>query len=563
MLAFGGKRCRLGQIRFTFHRCTAAKKRPVSRVGPAIFDLTDAAEPASCRPCRLHGGSFYNPVMQGSLGSIIWTICYLTVLIGLSAYGIHRYVIIYLFLKNRKRAVAPAGHFQQLPKVTMQLPIFNEVYVVERLLKSVSEIDYPRELMQIQVLDDSTDDTRELTASCVESLQSRGFNVELIHRVDRTGFKAGALETGLASAESDFVCILDADFVPQPDLLRKTIHFFTDPNVGMIQTRWGHLNRGYSLLTRVQAMFLDGHLLLEQTARSRSGRFFNFNGTAGLWRRSCINEAGGWQHDTLTEDLDLSYRAQLAGWKFIFLPDVITPAELPVDMNGFKSQQHRWTKGSVQTCKKLLPTIWRSHLPLTIKVEATAHLTSNFAYLLLACLCVLLHPSSGGPQAGWARMLLLDVPIFMTASVSVAVFYICAQRELHPRTWMKEILLLPCLLALGVGLSLNNARAVLEAVFNHKSDFARTPKYGIERKSQPWRSCKYMPLKSLLPIAEMAFALYFSYFVWFAIQHGQFISVPFLAMFQIGFLYVSVSSLGQWFPRINLSAERAAITIPA
>jgi hypothetical protein len=381
--------------------------------------------------------------------------------------------------------------------------------------------------------------------------------------VDRTGFKAGALETGLVSAESDFVCILDADFVPQPDLLRKTIHFFTDPKVGMIQTRWGHLNRGYSLLTRVQAMFLDGHLLLEQTARSRSGRFFNFNGTAGLWRRSCIEEAGGWQHDTLTEDLDLSYRAQLAGWKFIFLSDVITPAELPVDMNGFKSQQHRWTKGSVQTCKKLLPTIWRSPLPLLIKIEATAHLTSNFAYLLLACLCVLLHPSIGGPQAGWVRMLLVDVPIFLTASVSVAVFYICAQRELHPRTWMKEILLLPCLLALGVGLSLNNARAVLEAVFNHKSDFARTPKYGIECKSQPWRSCKYMPLKSLLPIAEMAFGLYFSYFVWFAFQHRQFISLPFLAMFQIGFLYVSISSLGQWFPRINLGAERAEITIPA
>jgi len=501
--------------------------------------------------------------MQGSLGSIIWTICYLSVLIGLSAYGIHRYVIIYLFLKNRKRSVTPLGHFEQLPKVTMQLPIFNEVYVVERLLKSVSEIDYPRELLQIQVLDDSTDETRQLTASCVENLQSRGFNVELIHRMDRTGFKAGALETGLASAESDFVCILDADFVPQPDLLRKTIHFFTDPKVGMIQTRWGHLNRGYSLLTRVQAMFLDGHLLLEQTARSRSGRFFNFNGTAGLWRRSCIDEAGGWQHDTLTEDLDLSYRAQLAGWKFIFLSDVITPAELPVDMNGFKSQQHRWTKGSVQTCKKLLPTIWRSPLPLMIKVEATAHLTSNFAYLLLACLCVLLHPSSGGPQAGWVRMLLVDVPIFLTASVSVGVFYVCAQRELHPRTWMKEILLLPCLLALGVGLSLNNARAVLEAVFNHKSDFARTPKYGIECKSQPWRSCKYMPLKSLLPIAEMAFALYFSYFIWFAIQHGQFISVPFLAMFQIGFLYVSISSFGQWFPRITLGAERAEITIPA
>src|SRR4030088_2225816 len=422
--------------------------------------------------------------MQGSLASIIWTICYMSVLIGLSAYGIHRYVIIYLFLKHRKRAVVPAGHFDQLPKVTMQLPIFNEVYVVERLLRSVSEMDYPLELLQIQVLDDSTDDTREMTASCAEELRRRGFDVQLIHRVDRTGFKAGALAVGLESASGEFVCILDADFVAPRDLLQRTIHFFTDPKIGMIQSRWGHLNRGYSLLTRMQAMFLVGHLLLEQTARSRSGRFFNFNGTAGLWRRTCIEEAGGWQHDTLCEDLDLSYRAQLVGWKFIFLPDVITPAELPVDMNGFKPQQHRWTKGSVETCKKLLPTIWRSRLPLLIKLEATGHLTSNFAYLLLACLCVLLHPATGGPQAGWARTLLIDIPIFLTASVSVAVFYICAQRELHPRGWLKEILLLPCLLALGVGLSLNNARAVLEAVFNHRSDFARTPKYGIERKSQ-------------------------------------------------------------------------------
>ncbi|HEV2095670.1 MAG TPA: cellulose synthase family protein [Chthoniobacterales bacterium] len=501
--------------------------------------------------------------MQGSVGYISWTVCYLAVLFGLSTYGVHRYFIIYLFLKHRKRAPQPASYFEQLPKVTVQLPIFNEVYVVERLLKSVSEIDYPRERMQIQVLDDSTDDTRELTAFSVEKLRDAGFNVELIHRSNRVGFKAGALETGLATAEGDFVCILDADFVPQPDLLQRTIHFFTDPTVGMIQTRWGHLNRGYSLLTRVQAMFLDGHLLLEQTARSRSGRFFNFNGTAGLWRTACIEEAGGWQHDTLTEDLDLSYRAQLAGWKFIFLQDVVTPAELPVDMNGFKSQQHRWTKGSIQTCKKLLPTIWRSNLTLPLKIEATAHLTSNFAYLLLACLCVLLHPSSGGPQNTWVRTLLIDVPIFLTASVSVAVFYICAQRELHPRTWMKEMLLLPCLLALGVGLSLNNARAVLEAVFNHQSDFARTPKYGIERKAQPWRKCKYMPLKSLLPLAEMAFALYFSYFVWYAIQHRQFLSVPFLVMFQIGFLYVSISSLAQWWPKFGLGTNVRDVAVTA
>ena len=501
--------------------------------------------------------------MHGSLGYLIWTTCYLSVLFGLSAYGIHRYFIIYLFLKNRNRVPKPAARFQKLPKVTMQLPIFNEVYVVERLLRAVSAIDYPRELLQIQVLDDSTDDTREITSSCAAELRGRGFNVSLIHRVDRTGFKAGALAGGLEAAEGEFVCILDADFVPQPDLLKRTIHFFTDPKVGMIQTRWGHLNRGYSLLTRVQAMFLDGHLLLEQTARSRSGRFFNFNGTAGLWRRTCIQEAGGWQHDTLTEDLDLSYRAQLVGWKFVFLPDVVTPAELPVDMNGFKSQQHRWTKGSIQTCKKLLPTIWRSNLPLPIKIEATGHLTSNFAYLLLACLCVLLHPSTGGPQTGWLRTLLIDVPIFLTASVSVAVFYICAQRELHPRGWLKEILLLPCLLALGVGLSLNNARAVLEAVFNHKSDFKRTPKYGIERKSQPWRSCRYMPLRSILPIAEMGFAVYFTYFVWFAVTHGQYLSVPFLLMFQGGFLYVSLCSLAAWWPKISFAGTRAATPIPA
>ena len=501
--------------------------------------------------------------MEGSLGHCIWTICYLSVLAGLSAYGIHRYFIIYLFLRNRKREVVPPGHFDPLPKVTVQLPIFNEVYVVERLLRSVSELDYPRDSLQIQVLDDSTDDTRELTARCVAELRGRGFNVQLIHRGDRTGFKAGALAVGLESADGEFVCILDADFVPPRDLLQRTVHFFTDPKIGMIQTRWGHLNRGYSLLTRVQAMFLDGHLLLEQTARSRSGRFFNFNGTAGLWRKSCIVQAGGWQHDTLCEDLDLSYRAQLVGWRFIFLPDVVTPAELPVDMNGFKSQQHRWTKGSVQSCKKLLPSVWRSNLPFFIKLEATCHLMSNFAYLLLAFLCVLLHPSVGGPQSGWIRTLLVDVPIFLAASVSVAVFYICAQRVLHPRTWMKEILFLPCLLALGIGLSLNNARAVIEALINHKSDFTRTPKYGIERRAQSWRSCKYKPLQSALPIAELAFAIYFTYFVGFAIVHRQFLSVPFLLMFQAGFLYVSLSSLLAWSPRFNFGASRDATPVPA
>jgi len=232
-------------------------------------------------------------------------------------------------------------------------------------------------------------------------------------------------------------------------------------------------------------------------------------------------------------------------------------------MNGFKSQQHRWTKGSVQTCKKLLPSVWRSRLPFPIKLEATGHLMSNFAYLLLAILCVLLYPSIGGPPVGWVRAVLVDIPIFVAASASVGLFYICAQRELHPRTWIKELLFLPCLLALGIGLSLNNARAVLEAMINHQSDFTRTPKYGIERKSQPWRSCKYRPLKSALPLAELAFAIYFSYFVVYAIMHRQFFSIPFLVMFQAGFLYVCLSSFLSRWSKLNLGSSRARATIPA
>src|SRR5215472_11623014 len=363
--------------------------------------------------------------MQGDVGTLIWTICYFVVVLGLSAYGIHRYCIIYLYFKNRHRRPVPLKEFSSLPSVTIQLPIYNEIYVVERLLTAVGRIDYPKDKLEIQILDDSTDDTVELAQREVNKLRAEGFDAVVLRRGDRVGFKAGALDYGLRHAKGEFFFIFDADFVPPPDILRKIIHHFTDPKVGMIQTRWGHINRSYSWLTRAQAVLLDGHLVLEQTARSRSGRFFNFNGTAGLWRKSCIREAGGWQHDTLTEDLDLSYRAQLRGWRFVFLADIVTPAELPVDIDGFKSQQHRWTKGSIQTCKKVLPRIWTSKLPLYIKIEATAHLTANFAYLLLAFLCVLLHPSSGGGSSaaagGVARMLLIDLPIFVATTVSAAV----------------------------------------------------------------------------------------------------------------------------------------------
>jgi hypothetical protein len=310
-------------------------------------------------------------------------------------------------------------------------------------------------------------------------------------------------------------------------------------------------------------MFLDGHLLLEQTARSRSGRFFNFNGTGGLWRRTCIDDAGGWHHDTLTEDLDLSYRAQLAGWRFIFLADLVTPAELPVDMNGFKSQQHRWTKGSIQTCTKMLPSVWRAKLPLLVKLEATAHLTSNYAYLLLFFLCLLMHPSVAGPSHGSWRGLLVDIAIFMSASAPAAVFYICCQRELHPKTWMREIMLLPALLALGIGLAVNNARAVLEAVFGHQSEFKRTPKYGIESKTQSWKKSQYVPIKTVLPFVELAFAGYFTYFLALAIVRHQWMSLPFLTLFQSGFSYVALCSLAQWIPWLRFPGRDTGAELPA
>ncbi len=501
--------------------------------------------------------------MLGSLGNTIWTICYFTVLCGLSLYGLHRYVIVYLFLKNRNKLPKPVGHFADLPRITVQLPIYNELYVVGRLLKSVAELDYPRDKLQVQVLDDSTDETTEIAAKQVAELKAAGLDIVLIHRTDRSGFKAGALENGMMTATGEFLLILDADFVPAPDMLMRTIHYFTDPKIGMIQTRWGHLNRTYSLLTRVQAMFLDGHLLLEQTARSRSGRFFNFNGTAGLWRRDCIVEAGGWQHDTLTEDLDLSYRAQLKGWRFVFLADLVTPAELPVDMNGFKSQQHRWTKGSIQTCKKLLPSVWRSDLPLLIKFEATAHLTSNYAYLLLFILCALMHPAaSGGGYSPW-RMFLVDIPIYLSASLPAVIFYTCAQRALYPKGWFKELLLMPMVLALGVGLAINNARAVIEAIFGHQSEFTRTPKYGIQSRTQSWKKARYLPLKSVLPFVELAFAAYFLYLFQFAIEQEQWLNAGFLLLFQVGFSYVALCSLAQWVPALRFPGRDAGTPLPA
>lgn len=477
---------------------------------------------------------------------IIWMTCYVLVFAGLSLFGAHRIKVLYLFWKHRKEEPVPAKAFAELPRVTVQLPLFNEMHVTERLLAAVAALDYPKDKLQIQVLDDSTDESAELSKRLSEELAAEGFDVQYRHRVNRHGFKAGALDEAMATVKGEFIAIFDADFVPGPDLLQKMIHHFTDEKVGLVQARWGHINREYSLLTRLQAMFLDGHLILEQTARSRHGEFLNFNGTAGIWRAKVISESGGWQHDTLTEDLDLSYRSQLRGWKFIYLKDVVVPAELPPDMDGFKSQQHRWTKGSIQVWRKLVGEVWRSKLPLALKLEATAHLGSNFAYLLTLSTLVLMYPSQSLFGNSWTKFLLVDLPVFFFASLSVVVFYLTAQAAQFKGGWWRSLPYLPLLLGLGIGMSINNGKAVLEALLGQESEFVRTPKYGVTTQAQAVKQkSKYSAAKSLVLWVEVLLALYFGGLISLAVVRHQWASLPFLGLFFFGFAYVAGASLAK------------------
>lgn len=468
-------------------------------------------------------------------------------MLGLLAfYGAHRYLMVYLYKRYGARDPDPAMIFEDvaLPRVTVQLPLFNEKYVCERLIDAVCAIDYPADRLQIQVLDDSTDDTADLARRAVAMWRERGVDIEFIHRIDRTGYKAGALAAGLLTASGELVAVFDADFLPQPDFLRRTVHFFSNERVGMVQARWEHLNREYSLLTRAQAVLLDGHFVIEHTARNRSGRFFNFNGTAGVWRRSTIEDAGGWDHDTLTEDLDLSYRAQLKGWEFVFLRDLAVPSELPVEMSALKSQQHRWAKGSIQTARKLLPTILRSEQPFKIKMEAFYHLTANVAYLFLVGLALLMPVATLiRLHEGWWITLFVDLPIFMGATFSICLFYWTSQRELGHGRW-RILRLLPAVMALGIGISLNNAKAVLEGLIGHESPFVRTPKYNIEQ-GESWSSRVYLKKGSLMFVLELMFAFWFSVSIGFVIlvEPSGLFSLPFLLLFQVGFFYVALTSI--------------------
>jgi cellulose synthase/poly-beta-1,6-N-acetylglucosamine synthase-like glycosyltransferase len=472
---------------------------------------------------------------------------YFAVMIVLALYGVHRYTMCYLYFKYRKNYNPnPTNHFEELPRVTIQLPIFNEQFVIDRLIEAVCGMEYPREKLEIQVLDDSTDETCEVASGIVARYAALGHPIEYIHRTNRHGFKAGALDAGLKVAQGEFVAIFDADFVPPSDWLMKVIHHFAEPGIGMVQTRWSHLNRNYSMLTQIEAILLDGHFVLEHGARARTGDYFNFNGTAGMWRIQAIHDGGGWQHDTLTEDTDLSYRSQLAGWKFKYLPEVECPSELPIEMTAFKTQQARWAKGLIQTSIKVLPQVFRSNVPRRIKVEAVYHLTANLSYPLMVIMSAALMPAMICRfYQGWFQMLLIDVPLFTASSFSIAVFYVMSQRELFPTTWKKTFLYLPFLMALGIGLTVTNTKAVMEALFGIKSAFVRTPKYRVAKKGEKSQAAKYRKRLKLTPWIELLLGCYFFLAILYTFSNQNYFTAPFLILFVIGYWYTGLMSLLQ------------------
>jgi len=487
-----------------------------------------------------------------SLDAFDWTIIimYFTILTLLAVLGVYRIRMVYQFWRYRNVKPQPMRRWSEaeLPPITVQLPLFNELYVVERLLESVTRLDYPRHLIEIQVLDDSTDETVGISEAAVAKYRAQGFDIHYIHRTDRTGFKAGALENGLKLAKGKLVAVFDADFMPKPDCLLRMVDYFTDERIGMVQMRWGHINANYSLLTRMQEILLDGHFVVEQTSRNRTGAFFNFNGTAGMWRREAIEWSGGWQHDTLTEDTDLSFRAQLMGWRFVYLLDDEVPAELPVDMNAFKVQQRRWAKGLVQVGLKLMPRIWKHpKLSLQQKTELFFRLFGNCAAMLMIVLSLLHIPVLIVRfNQGFFHMLLLDVPLMLFATFSVVSFYGTSIYYRYPnekwRFW-----LIPLAMAIGIGMVFSNTKAVLEALFGIKSGFVRTPKYKVENAKDSWVqvAMKYRRKKGWLPVLELLFALYFVGAVAYAIRSNIYATIPFLLIFLVGYGFVAFMSLFQ------------------
>ena len=465
---------------------------------------------------------------------------YFLVLVILAAYGLHRYALVYNFFKYKDHVPGPPPPVTEWPKITIQLPIFNERYVIERLVDCVAQFDYPREKMDIQVLDDSTDETQEVARNCVERHRQLGLPITYIHRDNREGFKAGALQEGLKTAAGEFVAIFDADFLPPVEFLRQTLPYFADPKLAMVQTRWSYVNRGYSALTEVEAILLDGHFVIEHSSRYRRGNFFNFNGTAGVWRRVAIDDAGGWQHDTLTEDTDLSYRAQLRGWHFVYLPEIDCPSELPVEMNAFKSQQARWAKGLMQTAKKILPRVLRSNEPAHVKSEAVFHLTANISYPLMVFLSIILLPAMVVRfYQGWFQVLVIDLPLFIASTCSISEFLSLLAARALPQNVEAHV----SLSSAGHG---RRHRALdSQCRRGHRSYLRR--EIGICAHAEisklkassvrAWAKKTYRKRAGWMPFAEVALGLYFAATVGYAIQNENYATIPFLLLFVWGYLY--------------------------
>jgi cellulose synthase/poly-beta-1,6-N-acetylglucosamine synthase-like glycosyltransferase len=475
---------------------------------------------------------------------VLWV--YFGVLGALTVYGAHRWYLLALYARHRRRRPKAAGLTGDLPSLTVQIPLYNEMYVARRVIEAVAAIDWPADRLEIQVLDDSTDETSSIVAETVARLAASGRTAVHLRRDDRAGFKAGALARGLACARGEFIAVFDADFVPGPGFAKALMRHFADAEVGMVQARWGHLNRKASLLTRAQSILLDGHFVIEHAARHRSGRFFNFNGTAGIWRKRCIEDAGGWQHDTLTEDLDLSYRAQMRGWRFVFVEDAVAPAELPVEMGAFKTQQHRWAQGSMQTAVKLLPKILRAPLPLAVKAEAFFHLTANAGYVLMVLLAFLIGP------AIWLRrgarveeILLVDLPLVLLSLASIAIFYLVSQRQAYGR-FRDALWYLPVVMAVGIGISFNNARAVIAGFRRRPTEFRRTPKYALAGGGdEVLATRRYRAGRTVETWVELGAGLYFVVWTLVALANGLWAATPFLSLFAGGFLYTACLTLRQ------------------
>ncbi len=477
-------------------------------------------------------------------------VLYYFVLGVLVVFSLHRAWLLIGYWRHRIDASPPEPlPEEKLPTVTVQLPLYNEPEVSERLIDAVAKFDYPRDRFEIQVLDDSTDETPSRVARAVERARLADVRIEHIRRIDRVGFKAGALAFGLKQSNAELVAIFDADFVPGADFLRRTVPFFADPQVGMIQTRWGHLNREASLLTRVQSLFLDAHFRIEHAVRHASGRFFNFNGTAGVWRRAAIDEAGGWQHDTLTEDLDLSIRAQLAGWRFVYRDDIVAPAELPAIMSAYRSQQHRWAKGAMETTRKLLVPLWRSRVPLATKIDTAGALLGNVAYLLMLLLVMMSFPAFlAREKFNLAWLVVFDAAALIPATAVFAVFFGVAARARGVR-WPALMVLIPCGLAVGIGMSVNNARAVVQGLLGRESPFVRTPKSGqIGAKAfvpGGHLSAASIGKRWLLPCVELVFGAYFVTMIATAALYSVGRALPFASLFALGFFLIAGFSLAE------------------